>query len=225
MPVLAAHCCTAARCGPHMPDRRKDSIPSTWKASAVSLAYPGKTECPTPRSCPELTFRACSPCSDSAGCIGGGMSTAWRMAASQKAFSMESWHLEGDPKAAHNCAIRMSARETGKHLTLTPIPGRTLQPTARCGEALWTNTSRQRKRSWWMQKQEEGPAERSATTLNRPETTHKCDFCGRDCFSHIGLYSHKRCCNNWTDMTTRCTPMIKLDQRRPYMNTYTEPTY
>ena len=22
---------------------------------------------------------------------------------------------------------------------------------------------------------------------NRPETTHKCDFCGRYCFSHIGL--------------------------------------
>ena len=32
---------------------------------------------------------------------------------------------------------------------------------------------------------------------NRPaETTLKCDFCGRDCFSHIGLYSHKRHCNN-----------------------------
>ena len=38
---------------------------------------------------------------------------------------------------------------------------------------------------------------------NRPETTHKCDFCGRDCFSHIGLYRHKRRCNNRTDRTTR----------------------
>ena len=38
---------------------------------------------------------------------------------------------------------------------------------------------------------------------NRSETTHKCDFCGRDCFSHIGLYSHKRRCNNRTDRTTR----------------------
>ena len=36
---------------------------------------------------------------------------------------------------------------------------------------------------------------------NRPETTYKCDFCGRDCFSHIGLYSHKRRCNNRTDTT------------------------
>ena len=127
MPVLSAHWCTAARRGPHMPDRRKDSIPSTWEASAVSLAYPAKIECPTPRSCPELTFRACSLCSDSAGCVGWGMSTAWRMTASQKTFSMESWHLEGDPKAAHNCATRMSARETWKHLTSTPIPGRTLR--------------------------------------------------------------------------------------------------
>ena len=38
---------------------------------------------------------------------------------------------------------------------------------------------------------------------NRPETNHKCDFCGRDCFSHIGLYSHKRHCNNRTDRTSR----------------------
>ena len=38
---------------------------------------------------------------------------------------------------------------------------------------------------------------------DRPETTHQCDFCGRDCFSHIGLYSHKRRCNNQTDRTTR----------------------
>ena len=38
---------------------------------------------------------------------------------------------------------------------------------------------------------------------NRPETTYKCDFCGRDFFSHIGLYSHKLHCNNQTDRTTR----------------------
>ena len=38
---------------------------------------------------------------------------------------------------------------------------------------------------------------------NRPETTNKYDFCGRDCFSHIGLYSHKRRCNNRTDRITR----------------------
>ena len=44
---------------------------------------------------------------------------------------------------------------------------------------------------------------------NRPKTTHKCDFCGRDCFSHIGLYSHKRRCNNRTDRTSR---MYSQDQ-------------
>ena len=52
------------------------------------------------------------------------------MATSQKTFSMESWHLVGEPNAAHSCATRMSARETRKHLTSTPSPGRTLQPTA-----------------------------------------------------------------------------------------------
>ena len=44
---------------------------------------------------------------------------------------------------------------------------------------------------------------------NRPETTHKHDFCGRDYFSHISLYSHKRCCNNQTDRPTR---MYSYDQ-------------
>ena len=42
----------------------------------------------------------------------------------------------------------------------------------------------------------------------RPETTHKYDFCGRDCFSHIGLCSYKRRCNNRTDREPGCTPMI-----------------
>ena len=36
----------------------------------------------------------------------------WRMAASQKTFCMESWHVEREPKSAHNCTTRMSARET-----------------------------------------------------------------------------------------------------------------
>ena len=74
--------------------------------------YPGKTECPTPMSCIEPTFHAPSPCSDSAGCVGWVMSTTWKMAVSQSTFSMEYWHLEGEPKDAHSCATRMSARET-----------------------------------------------------------------------------------------------------------------
>lgn len=34
---------------------------------------------------------------------------------------------------------------------------------------------------------------------SRPETTHICDHCGRDCHSHIGLYSHKRRCSSRLD--------------------------
>ena len=30
----------------------------------------------------------------------------------------------------------------------------------------------------------------------RPETTHRCDVCNKDCHSHIGLFSHKRRCYN-----------------------------
>ena len=39
-------------------------------------------------------------------------------------------------------------------------------------------------------------------SINRPESTHKCNFCSRDCFPYIGLYSHKRRCDNQTDRTT-----------------------
>ena len=31
---------------------------------------------------------------------------------------------------------------------------------------------------------------------DKPETTYTCDLCGRDCYSHIGCYSHKRRCSN-----------------------------
>ena len=33
----------------------------------------------------------------------------------------------------------------------------------------------------------------------RPETTHKCDLCNRDCHSQIGLFSDRRRCSNWAD--------------------------
>ena len=34
------------------------------------------------------------------------------------------------------------------------------------------------------------------STSDKPETMYKCDLCGRDCYSHTGLYSHKRRCSN-----------------------------
>ena len=33
----------------------------------------------------------------------------------------------------------------------------------------------------------------------RPGTTHRCDSCGKECLSRIGLFSHKRRCSNQTD--------------------------
>ena len=174
-----------------------------------------KTECPTLRSCPEPTFQAYSPCSDSADCVGWGMSTAQRMAASQKTFSMKSWHLEGDPNAAPSCTTRMSAREAWKHLTSTPSPGRTLQLTTWCGESLWTNTSRQGKRSWWMQKLEKGPTERSTKTPTDQRLHTNATFA-------VQIISPTLVSTATSDAATieqtgqpGCTPMIKLDLRRP----------
>ncbi|KAK3896186.1 hypothetical protein Pcinc_000108 [Petrolisthes cinctipes] len=40
---------------------------------------------------------------------------------------------------------------------------------------------------------------RKAMTTNRPESTHRCDLCDRDCHSHIDLLSHKRRCSSRAD--------------------------
>ena len=37
---------------------------------------------------------------------------------------------------------------------------------------------------------------KEGTSSIRPETTHICDVCNKDCHSHIGLFSRKRSCNN-----------------------------
>ena len=174
MPVLSAHWCMAAGHGlhPHMPDRRKDSIPSTKKHPLYPWHIPARqcVQCSGPL--PGQPSKHVHPAQTVQTALAGSCLPLWRMVASQKTFSVENWHLEGEPKAGHSCTTRMSARETWKHLISTLSPGRTLQLTAWCGEALWTNTSSQGKRNWWMQKQQKGPAERSTTTLTdqRPHT-------------------------------------------------------
>ena len=61
----------------------------------------------------------------------------------------------------------------------------------------------------------------------RPETTHRCDVCNRDCHSRIGLFSHKRRCsdparnNKIKKQKTKslgCTSMVISDRRRPLYN-------
>ena len=49
----------------------------------------------------------------------------------------------------------------------------------------------------------------------RPETTHKCDLCNRDCHSQIGLFSDRRCCQ--TELTAwRYLPMVDPDRQGPH---------
>ena len=55
---------------------------------------------------------------------------------------------------------------------------------------------------------------------NRPETTHECEFCGRNCFSHIGFYRHKRRCTIEQTGQLGCIHMINIDRRRPYYCCY-----
>ena len=46
------------------------------------------------------------------------------------------------------------------------------------------------------------------STSDKPDTTYKCDLCGRDCYFHIGLYSHKQRCSNRA--TRGCSPWSTL---------------
>ena len=82
--VSSAHCCTDSIC------EREESTPSIWEVFADSWTYPGKTECPTPRSCIVLAYPWATLCSASADCAGWVMSTAWTMATSQNISSVES---------------------------------------------------------------------------------------------------------------------------------------
>ena len=52
------------------------------------------------------------PAQTAQACFGWVMPTAWRMTTSQKTFSTESWHLNGESKAPHSCATKMSPRQT-----------------------------------------------------------------------------------------------------------------
>ena len=142
-----------------------------------------------------------------------GISTAWRMTAPKKTFSMESWHLEGDPKASHNCATRMSAREAWKHLTSTPIPGRTLQPTWRStlnqhpktGEKKLMNAEAGRRAC---RKEGNSSDQRSHTNATFvTETVSPTSVSSAT--SDAGTIEQTR--------QTGCTPMVKLDRRRPYI--------
>ena len=42
----------------------------------------------------------------------------------------------------------------------------------------------------------EKQAHKKEMAAYRPEPTHRCDLCDRVCHSHIGLYSHRRCCSS-----------------------------
>ena len=41
-------------------------------------------------------------------------------------------------------------------------------------------------------------ANKPTTTQSDKPTTHACNSCGKDCHSHIGLFSHRRRCTNQT---------------------------
>ena len=50
----------------------------------------------------------------------------------------------------------------------------------------------------------------------RPETTHRCGICNKDCHSHIGHFSHRRrCYNPARNYNIKNKNMVICDQRRP----------
>ena len=90
----------------------------TWDISALSWAYPGKTECPTPKACLVL-----------AGWLAGWL--RWlghrSLTPSKNTSSMESWHQGSEPLAFHGCDTRMSACEPWRCSTLMQYPRRAIR--------------------------------------------------------------------------------------------------
>ena len=45
---------------------------------------------------------------------------------------------------------------------------------------------------------------KEGSNSSRPETTHRCDLCGRVCLSRIGLFSHRRRCSSRESELLQC---------------------
>ena len=176
-----------------MPDKRKDSIPS-----ALPLSYPGKTECLTLRSCSEPIT----------------LLRQLRLHWLGHVYRMEDGRIpndilyeelasrrrtEGRPQLSYKdvCKRDMKAlninTESWEDLAADCMIWRgTLNQHLKSGDEKLVNAELGK-----------GAFRKERNNSNRPETTHKSHFCGRDCFSHIGLYSHKQRCNNRTKRTIR----------------------
>ena len=147
-------------------------------------------------SCLVLVFPLCTPCSDSADCVGWVVSAIWRMVAFQKTSSTVSWHwgvaTTGRPHLRHKdvCARDMKAvgidNMSWEGLSADRTGCRSaLKQHLKTGEdKLMTAAADKRARR------------KEGSSSIRPETTHICVTCKKDCHSHIGLFSHKRRCYN-----------------------------
>ena len=133
-------------------------------------------QCPTPRSCPEPTFQACSLCSDSAGYIG-----------------MEDGRIPKDilygefasgrrTKGCPQLCCKDICKRDMKALDIITESWEDLA--ANC--MMWRSTLNQHLKSGEEKLVNAEVGKRACrkerNNSNRPETTHKCDFCGRDCF-------------------------------------------
>ena len=184
------------------------------EASAVSLAYPGKTVCPMLRSSPGPTFQACSPCSDSADCIGGVMSTALEDGCIPKDILCGELASGRRTKGRPQLYYKDVCKRDMKALDINTESWEDLT----ANRMMWRSTLNQHLKSREEKLVNAEAAKRACrkehNNSNRPETTHKCDFCDRDCFSRICLYTSDTATVEQTGQRG-CTSMIKLDRWRP----------
>ena len=142
-------------------------------------------------SCLVLVFPVCTLCLDNADCDGWVMSAVWRMVALQKTSSMVSCIGEENHLRYKDVCVRdmkavdidtmswevLAADRTGRRSAL--------KQHFKTGEdKLMTAAADKRAHR------------KEGSGSIRPETTHRCVICDKDCHSRIGLFSHKRCCYN-----------------------------
>ena len=195
MPASSAPCSMAARHGPCMPVRRKGSTLSTLEAYDAYSASHGKIRWPTLTSCLTLASPPCTPCWDKLAALawpclpyGGWLNSKrcplWRAYLRTEKHWPPTAELQGCVQERHKGAWHQHQFLGGPCCRLHQL------------EKYASQTAADQQKGSWQQWQAEKQACKKETAANRPESMHRCDLCNWDCHSHIGLYSHRRCCSS-----------------------------
>ena len=140
-------------------------------------------------SCFVFVFPVCTLCIDNADCDGWVLSALWRMVAFRKTSSMASWRWGGEQPAALTYDIIDVCVRDMKAVDIDTMSWEGLS----ADRTKWRSALKQHLKTG-EDKLVTAAADKRARGMEgsssiRPETTHRCVICDKDCHLHIGLFS------------------------------------